>query len=79
LIFPQYFEFISCSLSGYSNFIPVFLKTYFVFILSLVSEMGVTPVLFEQTVHKDYKDGLRDISIVAMKKYNVTSAADKSY
>jgi len=41
--------------------------------------MGVTPVLFEQTVHKDYRDGLRDISIVAMEKYNVTSAADKSY
>ena len=41
--------------------------------------MGVTPVLFQQTVHKDYRDGLRDISIVAMEKYNVTSAADKSY
>jgi len=41
--------------------------------------MGVTPVLFEQTVHKDYRDGLRDICIVAMEKYNVTSAADKSY
>ena len=40
--------------------------------------MGVTPVLFEQTVHRDYWDGLRDISIVAMEKYNVTSA-DKSY
>ena len=41
--------------------------------------MGVTPVLFEQTVHKDYRDGLRDISIVAMEKYKVTSTADKSY
>jgi len=28
--------------------------------------------------HKDYRDGLCDISIVAMEKYNVTSAADKS-
>jgi L-alanine-DL-glutamate epimerase-like enolase superfamily enzyme len=78
LILPQYFEFISCSSSGYSNLVPVFLQTYFVFILSLVSEMGVTPVLFEQPVHRDDWEGLRDVSIVAMEKHKVAVAADES-
>ncbi|XP_062193026.1 L-Ala-D/L-amino acid epimerase isoform X1 [Phragmites australis] len=47
-------------------------------VLSLVSEMGVTPVLFEQPVHRDDWEGLRDVSIVAMETYKVAVAADES-
>jgi L-alanine-DL-glutamate epimerase-like enolase superfamily enzyme len=46
--------------------------------LLLVSEMGVTPVLFEQPVHRDDWDGLRDVTSVAMEKYKVAVAADES-
>ncbi|KAG2586961.1 hypothetical protein PVAP13_5NG087400 [Panicum virgatum] len=40
--------------------------------------MGVTHVLFEQPVHRDDWDGLRDVSIFAMEKYKVAGAADES-
>ena len=40
--------------------------------------MGVTPVLFEQPVHRDDWEGLRDVSIAAMEKYRVAVAADES-
>lgn len=40
--------------------------------------MGVTPVLFEQPVHRDNWDGLRRVSEVAKEKYNVSIAADES-
>ena len=40
--------------------------------------MGVTPVLFEQPVHRDDWEGLRDVSIAAMEKYKVAVAADES-
>jgi L-alanine-DL-glutamate epimerase-like enolase superfamily enzyme len=43
-----------------------------------LTEMGVTPVLFEQPVHRDDWDGLRHISKVAKEKYNVSVAADES-
>jgi L-alanine-DL-glutamate epimerase-like enolase superfamily enzyme len=78
LILPPYIEFISFSSSGYSNLLPVALLIYFVSILPLVSEMCVTPVLFEQPVHRDDWEGLRDVSIVAMEKYKVAVAADES-
>ncbi|VAH71853.1 unnamed protein product [Triticum turgidum subsp. durum] len=41
-------------------------------------KMGVTPVLFEQPVHRDDWEGLRDVSIAAMEKYRVAVAADES-
>jgi L-alanine-DL-glutamate epimerase-like enolase superfamily enzyme len=40
--------------------------------------MGVIPVLFEQPVHRDDWEGLRDVSVVAMDKYKVAVAADES-
>ncbi|PWZ09346.1 L-Ala-D/L-amino acid epimerase [Zea mays] len=47
-------------------------------VLDRLNEMGVTPVLFEQPVHKDDWEGLRDVSAVAMEKYKVVVAADES-
>ncbi|OQU86363.1 hypothetical protein SORBI_3003G079100 [Sorghum bicolor] len=47
-------------------------------VLDRLNEMGVTPVLFEQPVHRDDWDGLRDVSSVAMEKYKVAVAADES-
>ncbi|RLM93285.1 uncharacterized protein C2845_PM08G05770 [Panicum miliaceum] len=47
-------------------------------VLDRLNEMGVTPVLFEQPVHRDDWEGLRDVSIVAMEKYKVAVAADES-
>ncbi|XP_052133762.1 L-Ala-D/L-amino acid epimerase [Oryza glaberrima] len=46
--------------------------------LDRLNEMGVTPVLFEQPVHRDDWEGLRDVSIVAKEKYRVAVAADES-
>ncbi|KAF8738118.1 hypothetical protein HU200_013990 [Digitaria exilis] len=60
------------------HLLPVVLLTYFVSVLLLVSEMGVTPVLLEQPVHRDDWEGLRDVSIAAMEKYKVAVAADES-
>ena len=40
--------------------------------------MGVTPILFEQPVHRDNWDGLRRVSQVAKEKYGVSVAADES-
>ncbi|XP_008673297.2 L-Ala-D/L-amino acid epimerase-like isoform X1 [Zea mays] len=47
-------------------------------VLDRLNEMGVTPVLFEQPVHRDDWDGLRDVTSVAMEKYKVAVAADES-
>ncbi|GJN05863.1 hypothetical protein PR202_ga23532 [Eleusine coracana subsp. coracana] len=47
-------------------------------VLDRLNEMGVTPVLFEQPVHRDDWEGLRDVSVVAMDKYKVAVAADES-
>jgi L-alanine-DL-glutamate epimerase-like enolase superfamily enzyme len=41
--------------------------------------MGLAPVLFEQPVHRDDWEGLRDVSDVAMEKNKVVVAADESY
>lgn len=43
-----------------------------------LSEMGVTPILFEQPVHRDNWEGLRRVSEVAKEKYDVSVAADES-
>ncbi|EMS63193.1 L-Ala-D/L-Glu epimerase [Triticum urartu] len=47
-------------------------------VLDRLNEMGVTPVLFEQPVHRDDWEGLREVSIAAMEKYRVAVAADES-
>ncbi|KAJ1282705.1 hypothetical protein BS78_03G071400 [Paspalum vaginatum] len=47
-------------------------------VLHKLNEMGVTPVLFEQPVHRDDWEGLHDVSTVAMEKYKVAVAADES-
>ncbi|XP_037480780.1 L-Ala-D/L-amino acid epimerase-like [Triticum dicoccoides] len=47
-------------------------------VLNRLNEMGVTPVLFEQPVHRDDWEGLHDVSIAAMEKYRVAVAADES-
>lgn len=40
--------------------------------------MGVTPVLFEQPVHRDDWEGLGYVSYIARDKYGVSVAADES-
>ncbi|KAF7819908.1 L-Ala-D/L-amino acid epimerase isoform X1 [Senna tora] len=40
--------------------------------------MGVTPVLFEQPVHRDDWEGLGHVSHIAREKYGVSVAADES-
>lgn len=40
--------------------------------------MGVTPVLFEQPVHRDDWEGLGYVSLIAREKYGVSVAADES-
>lgn len=40
--------------------------------------MRVTPVLFEQPVHRDDWEGLRYVSHIARNKYGVSVAADES-
>ncbi|KAK1660543.1 hypothetical protein QYE76_048702 [Lolium multiflorum] len=47
-------------------------------VLDRLNEMGVTPVLFEQPVHRDDWEGLRDVSVAAMERYRVAVAADES-
>jgi L-alanine-DL-glutamate epimerase-like enolase superfamily enzyme len=49
-----------------------------VFVVTVLSEMGVTPVLFEQPVHRDDWEGLCDVSVAAMERYRVSVAADES-
>jgi len=40
--------------------------------------MGLTPILFEQPVHRDDWDGLRYVSNIARERYGVSVAADES-
>lgn len=47
-------------------------------VLDKLHEMGVTPKLFEQPVHRDNWEGLRRVSEVAKEKYGVSVAADES-
>ncbi|OVA04948.1 Mandelate racemase/muconate lactonizing enzyme [Macleaya cordata] len=47
-------------------------------VLENLHEMGVTPVLFEQPVHRDDWDGLGHVTQVAKQKYGISVAADES-
>ncbi|KAK9668815.1 hypothetical protein RND81_13G088700 [Saponaria officinalis] len=47
-------------------------------VLQKLHEMGVTPVLFEQPVHRDDWKGLGYVSKIAEDKYGVSVAADES-
>jgi L-alanine-DL-glutamate epimerase-like enolase superfamily enzyme len=46
--------------------------------LTFHAEMGVTPVLFEQPVHRDDWQGLGYVTNIAKDKYGVSVAADES-
>ncbi|KAJ4843673.1 hypothetical protein Tsubulata_048725 [Turnera subulata] len=47
-------------------------------VLQKLHEMGVTPILFEQPVHRDDWEGLGKVTLVAKEKYGVSVAADES-
>ncbi|KAA8542737.1 hypothetical protein F0562_023889 [Nyssa sinensis] len=47
-------------------------------VLEKLHEMEVTPVLFEQPVHRDDWEGLAQVSHIAKGKYGVSVAADES-
>ncbi|XP_042502316.1 L-Ala-D/L-amino acid epimerase-like isoform X2 [Macadamia integrifolia] len=47
-------------------------------VLEKLHEMGVTPVLFEQPVHRDDWEGLGQVNLVAKEKYGISIAADES-
>ncbi|KAJ1430585.1 Mandelate racemase/muconate lactonizing enzyme, N-terminal domain [Sesbania bispinosa] len=47
-------------------------------VLEKLHEMGLTPVLFEQPVHRDDWDGLGYVSTIARERYGVSVAADES-
>lgn len=47
-------------------------------VLDRLHEMGVTPVLFEQPVHRDDWEGLQRVSHFAKDKYGISVAADES-
>ncbi|XP_059303394.1 L-Ala-D/L-amino acid epimerase isoform X1 [Lycium ferocissimum] len=47
-------------------------------VLEKLHEMDVTPVLFEQPVHRDNWEGLGHVSKIAKDKYGVAVAADES-
>ncbi|XP_042492858.1 L-Ala-D/L-amino acid epimerase-like [Macadamia integrifolia] len=47
-------------------------------VLEKLHEMGVTPVLFEQPVHRDDWEGLGQVNRVAKEKYGISVAADES-
>lgn len=47
-------------------------------VLEKLHELGLTPVLFEQPVHRDDWDGLGYVSNIARERYGVSVAADES-
>ncbi|XP_022759949.1 L-Ala-D/L-amino acid epimerase-like [Durio zibethinus] len=47
-------------------------------VLEKLNENGVTPILFEQPVHRDDWRGLGDVSSVAREKYGTSVVADES-
>ncbi|OIW18071.1 hypothetical protein TanjilG_19303 [Lupinus angustifolius] len=47
-------------------------------VLEKLNEMGVTPVLFEQPVHRDDWDGLGYVANVARNRYGISVTADES-
>lgn len=67
MVFSQFFSNYFGSMTGKKLIIVYF-----------VAEMGVTPVLFEQPVHRDDWEGLGHVSNVARDKYGVSVAADES-
>ncbi|KAK2988574.1 hypothetical protein RJ640_001508 [Escallonia rubra] len=70
----QVLEKLHASLSSSSSppTLPFFPLPYF------QAEMGVTPVLFEQPVHRDDWEGLGHVTHVAKHNYGVSVAADES-
>lgn len=50
----------------------------YLFTVFFLLEMGVTPVLFEQPVHRDDWEGLVHVSHIAKDKFGVSVAADES-
>lgn len=44
----------------------------------IITEIGLTPILFEQPVHRDDWDGLGYVSNIARERYGVSVAADES-
>ncbi|XP_030537052.1 L-Ala-D/L-amino acid epimerase isoform X1 [Rhodamnia argentea] len=49
-----------------------------ILVLDKLNEMGVTPILFEQPVHRDDWEGLGHVSRIAIGKYGISVAADES-
>ncbi|XP_010032291.2 L-Ala-D/L-amino acid epimerase [Eucalyptus grandis] len=49
-----------------------------ILVLDKLHEMGVTPILFEQPVHRDDWEGLGHVSRIAIGKYGISVAADES-
>ncbi|KAF6145909.1 hypothetical protein GIB67_028904 [Kingdonia uniflora] len=47
-------------------------------VIEKLHEMGVTPILFEQPVHRDDWEGLGRVTHVAKSKYGISVAADES-
>ncbi|CAI9113519.1 OLC1v1014131C2 [Oldenlandia corymbosa var. corymbosa] len=47
-------------------------------VLEILHEMGVTPILFEQPVHRDDWEGLGQVTANARDRYGVSVAADES-
>lgn len=47
-------------------------------VLQKLHEVGVTPVLFEQPVHRDNWEGLGHVTQIAKEKYRISVAADES-
>ncbi|XP_027168407.1 L-Ala-D/L-amino acid epimerase isoform X3 [Coffea eugenioides] len=47
-------------------------------VLEKLHEMDVTPILFEQPVHRDDWEGLGQVTAIATNKYGVSVAADES-
>ncbi|KAH9722865.1 Dipeptide epimerase [Citrus sinensis] len=59
--------------------VEVLEKLYaYLFTVFFLLEMGVTPVLFEQPVHRDDWEGLGHVSHIAKDKFGVSVAADES-
>lgn len=56
---------------------PMIIEAY-LFTVFFLLEMGVTPVLFEQPVHRDDWEGLVHVSHIAKDKFGVSVAADES-
>lgn len=46
--------------------------------MTIHTELGVTPTLFEQPVHRDNWEGLGQVSRIARDKFGISVAADES-